>query len=84
MTLGEGPTVGAFSFHGRGTLAGLIPNPKFLDRVREVATGADIPLQTNTFMGGLDRDLVPPAGERGILAVDLGSHADTHMHPSRS
>lgn len=72
VALGAGPTVGAFSFHGRGTLAGLIPNPRFLDRVREVATAADLPLQTNTFMGGLTETSFLQLENEGILAVDLG------------
>ncbi len=72
VRLGEGPTVGAFSFHGRGTLAGLIPNPKFLDHVHDVAARAGIPLQTNTFMGGLTETSFLQLENEGILAIDLG------------
>lgn len=72
VRLGGGPTVGVMSFHGRGTLAGLIPNPRLLDLVRHTASSQSIPLQANTFMGGLTETSFLQLEQGGIPALDLG------------
>lgn len=72
VALGAGPSVGTFSFHGRGTLAGLIPNPKLLALARRLASARDIPLQANTFMGGLTETSFLQFEQAGIVALDLG------------
>jgi len=72
VKLGGGPTAGVMSFHGRGTLAGLIPNPRLLDLVRQEAAAHGIPLQLNTFMGGLTETSFLQLEQDGIPAIDLG------------
>lgn len=37
IKLGAGPSIGLYSFHGRGTLGGLIPNPKLVKHIKEIA-----------------------------------------------
>ncbi len=72
VRLGGGPVVETFTFHARGTLAGLIPNPRLVEFVASVAAGAGIPIQYGVFRGGLtDASYLHLAG-RGVPAIDLG------------
>lgn len=72
VRLGGGPVVETFTFHGRGSLAGLIPNPRLVRFIGRVAEAADIPLQYAVFRGGLtDASYLHLAG-RGVPALDLG------------
>lgn len=43
--LGEGPVITLLDFHGRGTLAGLVPNPKLIDYLQNQARRDNIPVQ---------------------------------------
>lgn len=72
IALGKGPVLTTYTFHGRGTLAGLLPNPKLVDFVAEVAESAGIPFQYGVFMGGLtDASYLHLIGD-GIPAIDIG------------
>lgn len=72
IAMGEGPSMNLYSFHGRGTLNGLLPHPALVRAVERVAADAAIPLQRNVFMGGLtDASYVQLAGE-GVATIDLG------------
>lgn len=71
VRLGGGPCLNLYSFHGRGTLAGLIPNPKLSRLIAEVAGTHGIPLQRSTFMGGLTDASFSQFEHRGIPMVDL-------------
>lgn len=51
VKLGGGPAAGNFEFHGRGTLGGLIPNPKLRQFIEQVASNQAIPLQREVLMG---------------------------------
>jgi putative aminopeptidase len=71
--LGAGPTLSRFSFHGRGTLGGLIPHPSLVRAVEAAAAGSGIPLQHDAAVGVItDAAFVPMATADGIAAVDLG------------
>lgn len=72
VVLGGGPTVNLYTFHGRGTLAGLIPSRPMVTWVSEVADAAGIPLQRNVFFGGLTDISFAQLEHGGIPAVDLG------------
>ncbi|HDI11674.1 MAG TPA: M42 family peptidase [Candidatus Acetothermia bacterium] len=72
VVLGGGPTVNLYTFHGRGTLAGLIPSRPVVSWVLEVAEEAGIPLQRNVFFGGLTDISFAQLEHGGIPAVDLG------------
>src|SRR5690606_23473377 len=63
VRLGGGPAMSLFSFHGRGTLNGLLPHP---------AREAGLPLQRSVHIGALtDLSYVQLVGE-GVAAIDLG------------
>ncbi len=71
VALGAGPSIGMFSLHGRGTLNGLIPNPRLVQFVQNIAVQSEIPQQRAVFMGGLtDASYAQLEGE-GIPALDL-------------
>lgn len=72
VVLGGGPTVGTYSFHGRGTLAGVIPNPKLLSFFERVAADQSTPLQRHVFFGGLTDASFLQFEERGIPCIDIG------------
>ena len=69
--LGGGPVVSLFSFHGRGTLAGLIPNPKLAQAIIETARCSDIPIQRNVSMGLLTDASFLQLEDGGIHCIDL-------------
>lgn len=71
VALGKGPIVGTYTFHGRGTLNGLIPHPKLLALVDEAAVNLKINLQRHATMGLLtDASYVQLVGD-GVACVDL-------------
>ncbi|HMN28459.1 MAG TPA: M42 family metallopeptidase [Caldilineaceae bacterium] len=76
VKLGAGPVIQTYTFHGRGTLAGLLPNPKLVDYVTAVADEAGIPTQFGVTLGALtDASYLHLAGGRGqpgTPALDLG------------
>ena len=72
MRLGGGPGLSLYSFHGRGTLNGVIPHPALVRRVQEAASEAGLPLQRSAQTGVLtDLSYVQLQGH-GVACVDLG------------
>ena len=72
ISLGKGPAVSAYSFHGRGTLGGVIPNPKLRKLIEEYAIKAGINIQKNVLYGGLtDASFLQLEGN-GIPSIELG------------
>ena len=72
ISLGKGPAVSAYSFHGRGTLGGVIPNPKLRKIIEEYAIKAGINIQKNVLYGGLtDASFLQLEGN-GIPSIELG------------
>ena len=72
MALGRGPGMSLYSFHGRGTLNGVIPHPALVHLVETTAAAAGIPLQRSAQVGVLtDLSYVQLVG-RGVAALDLG------------
>lgn len=70
--LGEGPVLGMYNFHGRGTLNGLIPHPLLVDLAKKAAADNGIPLQRFVSTGLLtDAAYVQLVGT-GVPSVDLG------------
>lgn len=72
LALGRGPVIGYYSFHGRGTLGGLIPNPKLRQGIEDTARRLVMPVQRNVFFGGLGDSSFMQLVRRGIPAVDVG------------
>jgi putative aminopeptidase FrvX len=72
LQLGGGPTMGLYSFHGRGTLNGTIPHPALVALFSETADREKIPLQRSAHIGVLtDSSYVQLVGG-GVAAIDLG------------
>ena len=72
VCLGGGPALGTYSFHGRGTLAGVIPPPKLLGLMESVARAHEIPIQHNVFFGGLTDGSFLQFENNGIPTIEIG------------
>lgn len=72
VALGGGPAMSLYSFHGRGTLNGLLPHPALVSLFEASAAAAGLPLQRSAHIGALtDASYVQLAGH-GVAAIDLG------------
>lgn len=72
MALGAGPGISLYSFHGRGTLNGVIPHPALVDLFEAAARAGNLPLQRSAQVGVLtDLSYVQLVGE-GVASIDVG------------
>jgi putative aminopeptidase FrvX len=72
VTLGGGPGISLYSFHGRGTLNGVIPHPAMVRLFENSAQAAQIQLQRSAQVGVLtDLSYVQLAGS-GVASIDIG------------
>lgn len=72
MALGGGPGMSLYSFHGRGTLNGVLPHPALVDLFETTAEAETIPLQRSAQVGILtDLSYVQTVGA-GVASIDLG------------
>jgi putative aminopeptidase len=72
VRLGGGPVMNLYSFHGRGTLNGLLPHPALVRLFEARAAAEGLPIQRNVAFGGLtDASYVQLVGA-GIACIDLG------------
>ncbi len=84
MRLGGGPGISLYSFHGRGTLNGVIPHPAMVRLFEAAAEAEKIPLQRSAQSGVLtDLSYVQLVGE-GVASIDVGfpmrySHASREV-----
>lgn len=72
IKLGGGPSLSMYTFHGRGTLGGLIPNPKLVSYIKKLAKENQIPIQQAAFMGILTDSSFSQLENEGIPMLDLG------------
>jgi putative aminopeptidase FrvX len=73
VCLGSGPTLSRLTFHGRGTLGGLVPHPALVRAVEEAADGSGVPLQHDAMIGVItDAAFLPMATAEGVAAVGIG------------
>jgi putative aminopeptidase FrvX len=73
VRVGGGPTLSRLSFHGRGTLGGLIPHPAMVQSVELAASDAAVELQYDAMVGVItDAAFVPMATADGVAAVGVG------------
>jgi putative aminopeptidase len=84
VRMGAGPTMRLMSFHGRGTLGGLIPNPKLVALIESTAGSLGIQVQREASIGGLTDASFLQLLHDGIPAVDVGvparySHSPVEM-----
>ena len=81
MTLGGGPGISLYSFHGRGTLNGVIPHPALVRLLEDTAEALSMPLQRSAQTGVLtDLSYVQLLGD-GVAAIDVGFPM-RHSHSS--
>ena len=72
MTLGGGPGISLYSFHGRGTLNGVIPHPALVRLMEDTAAAENIPLQRSAQVGVLtDLSYIQTLGQ-GVASLDIG------------
>lgn len=72
VRLGGGPIIGTYTFHGRGTLNGVLPAPRLVKAVETAAQKAGITVQRHATVGMLtDASYVQLVGE-GVATIDLG------------
>lgn len=72
MVLGGGPGMSLYSFHGRGTLNGVIPHPAMVSLIERAAAAVGVPLQRSAQTGVLtDLSYVQLVG-KGVASIDLG------------
>ncbi len=73
VALGAGPGISLYSFHGRGTLNGVIPHPALVRLIEAAATTAQIPLQRSAHTGALtDLSYIQFLGPEGVACLDVG------------
>lgn len=73
VTLGGGPGISLYSFHGRGTLNGVIPHPALVRLMEEAAATANLPLQRSAHTGALtDLSYIQFMGSEGVACLDVG------------
>lgn len=72
VSLGGGPAISLYSFHGRGTLNGALPHPALVALFGRSADALDMPLQRSAHTGALtETSYVQLAGE-GVAVIDIG------------
>jgi putative aminopeptidase FrvX len=72
MVLGGGPGISLYSFHGRGTLNGVIPHPALVRLMEETAAAEGIALQRSAQVGVLtDLSYIQTLGA-GVASLDVG------------
>ena len=70
--LGKGPAVLQMNFHGRGTLAGLIPNPKLRMFIGNTIEDLNLPYQRQTIIGEITDDAFTLGlGKYGVAMAHL-------------
>lgn len=73
VRLGGGPAISLYSFHGRGTLNGLIPHPALVALAEDAAAGEGLPLQRSAHTGALtETSYVQLEGVDGVACLDVG------------
>lgn len=73
VALGGGPGISLYSFHGRGTLNGVIPHPALVRLMESAAEGAGLPLQRSAHTGALtDLSYIQFMGPEGVACLDVG------------
>jgi putative aminopeptidase FrvX len=85
MSLGKGPAVTQMNFHGRGTLAGIIPNPPLRQFMEKTLDEMGMPWQQDMSLGVITDDaFTVVAGTEGVAMAHIAvpmrySHAPAEM-----
>ncbi len=80
VSVGGGPVITTYQFHGRGTLGGLIPNPKLRRFLERIAAAEGILTQREALLGVItDAAFSQLLGEEGVAMAAL-SVATRYTH----
>jgi len=72
MVMGAGPGISLYSFHGRGTLNGVIPHPAMVRLMEDAAEAEGLTLQRSAQVGVLtDLSYIQTLGA-GVASIDVG------------
>ena len=71
VSLGGGPAMSLYSFHGRGTLNGTIPHPGLVRLFDDAAKASAIPLQRTAHVGALTDSSYVQVVREGVACIDL-------------
>ncbi|MBM3521011.1 MAG: M42 family metallopeptidase [Alphaproteobacteria bacterium] len=82
VRLGGGPVMGLYSFHGRGTLNGLLPHPALVRLFEATADRTKIPLQRSVHIGALTETSYVQLVGKGVASIDMGFPA-RYTHSAR-
>lgn len=72
IALRYGPVISHYSFHGRGTLAGVIPPRWLTDDVERIAQERGFPFQRGALLGGLTDASFAQLEGHGAPALEIG------------
>ena len=73
VAMGGGPGISLYSFHGRGTLNGVIPHPALVRLMETAALARGLPLQRSAHTGALtDLSYIQFMGSEGVACLDVG------------
>jgi putative aminopeptidase FrvX len=72
ISLGNGPTMSLYNFHGRGTLNGTIPHPAMVKHMQTAAKKANIFPQRGASIGGLTDLAYVQLEGTGVRSIDIG------------
>ncbi|MBQ9959028.1 MAG: M20/M25/M40 family metallo-hydrolase [Oscillospiraceae bacterium] len=79
ITLGGGPCVTTFNFHGKGTLNGMVVHKGMLELLKESAKKLGINLQRCAMRGALSDSAYLQLEDMGIPVLDMGA-PDRYSH----
>jgi putative aminopeptidase FrvX len=71
VVVGGGPVMGLYSFHGRGTLNGVIPHPALVSHTEKAAQAANVSLQRHATVGLLTDASYVQLVNGGTPVIDL-------------
>lgn len=69
VILGKGPAITCMNFHGRGTLAGVLPDERLFNQIVKVAQEQKIPLQHEVALGVITENAFISFAEQGIMTA---------------
>lgn len=69
--LGKGPAITYMNFHGRGTLAGLLPDPGLVEYIEETAVEKKIPFQREVSIGVLTETAYIQLTDNGVSTANI-------------
>jgi putative aminopeptidase len=72
VVLGQGPGMGMYSFHGRGTLNGCLPHPALVQLFNTTAQELNMNLQRSAHIGGLTETSYVQLVGAGVACIDMG------------